>query len=777
MVENEKNMPVFAELELVFSKYFDKHLAGVVDRVQKAADAAADAAAKKVLDERMRAVGPVANDAVVMSQITHAVQVVKAKTSAEKVLSGVQQTLFNDLGRQADLQKMIKLWRAAAIAQIGEKDYERYSVKVGGDLADKYVAQRLNTLIMERLATNKNYKSELEYIFKEGLSDSLAGFLYDSISQNHFESTTEEVDEIRARYEAMVKDKRDGSVSSFARVSANLLSIITDGVTVPGAGTAKMFTWDMGLRTVNGILGAIVSDDVYTTDFDEQVGDMLFVDKKSMKKLREAAPEYDYAGNKDLEKISSMLDRPIVLEHLDQRQITQKHVDLLMNTSDDVRKMRDGIIDLITSDDRFRVDVPSWMNKQSLTALQKNAKFFADKASSMKKDGKSVLLVGDKRYTYDEVVLRARQYDRAVFERTPGSALTQSYSLKGAGQVSLGTKPPAWMQKQTLDKLTYNASYFTSLAFEMREKRNDKVRVGDGGKVYTYAEVCQRALDYANAAVQRQGAQRQRVREQQAVSGRQEAQRMAAYSSQQYQQYQQPVTPQYQQMPTGGAVGQGAPQYMSASYGSTGAAQPLSDVSCWDQLMNASGLKGLGGLFKNFGYTIAMLPDLLLGMLNGKGKGMKLDDNLLPLGAIVCALLFGRRNPMLKFLLLAFGGVGILNNANKALHGGQSQSATRVYDRVPDRALDPRIRNVSLDPKSGRMLMDVDGHPVSCTISGHSLEAYQKGVLPLNALCNEVLAKFDEQGGLQGLFARQEQEAAMRRGLEESRQERSIGIR
>lgn len=59
-----------------------------------------------------------------------------------------------------------------------------------------------------------------------------------------------------------------------------------------------------------------------------------------------------------------------------------------------------------------------------------------------------------------------------------------------------------------------------------------------------------------------------------------------------------------------------------------------------------------------------MLPDMIIGMFTGKTPNLKLQDNLMPLAAIVGGMFV--KNPLLKLLLIGFGGANILNKAGHA---------------------------------------------------------------------------------------------------------------
>ena len=170
------------------------------------------------------------------------------------------------------------------------------------------------------------------------------------------------------------------------------------------------------------------------------------------------------------------------------------------------------------------------------------------------------------------------------------------------------------------------------------------------------------------------------------------------------------------------------------------------DIDGWGNLLEKSGLNGIGSLGSNIGSTIAMLPELMVGMFTGKIPGFSLKDNTIPLALLMMSLLFGKRmNPLLKFMMLGLGGAMLLNNASKVVRGetvGYDRSQ-KFYKRYEDEPLSPRLSNVEM--KGNTILADIDGVPTILTIkSDRVLDAYNKGAIPLNTLCNAVLRKFDD---------------------------------
>ena len=177
--------------------------------------------------------------------------------------------------------------------------------------------------------------------------------------------------------------------------------------------------------------------------------------------------------------------------------------------------------------------------------------------------------------------------------------------------------------------------------------------------------------------------------------------------------------------------------------------QPERDNSNgWDGLLKNFGLDGFSDIGNNLGYVIAMLPDILVGMLTGKTQSFGLKDNMMPIAAVLAGMFV--KNPLLKMTLIGMGGANLLNKAghealankqegNVAL--GSNTNAVR-YKSYPDEPLNTRITNPVL--QGNCLLATIDKVPYTIQLPEHVVGAYQAGALPLNTLANSILAKSDQ---------------------------------
>ena len=161
----------------------------------------------------------------------------------------------------------------------------------------------------------------------------------------------------------------------------------------------------------------------------------------------------------------------------------------------------------------------------------------------------------------------------------------------------------------------------------------------------------------------------------------------------------------------------------------------------WGKYLDNAGLNGFSDVTKNLGYVFAMLPDMLISMFTGKSSSFTIGNNILPLAAVAAGMF--SHNPLLKLMLMGFGGVNLLNNAGHEALGLSTPKATpRNYKQYADEPLNPRLNNVFMRGRS--LIADIDNRPVVINISDTVVDAYEKKAIPLNTLANAVLRKYDE---------------------------------
>lgn len=182
----------------------------------------------------------------------------------------------------------------------------------------------------------------------------------------------------------------------------------------------------------------------------------------------------------------------------------------------------------------------------------------------------------------------------------------------------------------------------------------------------------------------------------------------------------------------------------------------------WGSLMSDLGFTGLGDIGHNLGYVIAMMPDILVGMLTGKTQSLHLRDNLIPLASVVAGLFV--KNPILKMVLIGMGGLNLVNKAGRESLERHNNPDGPRFKRYEDQELNPRITGPVINGNC--LVANIDRTPCSVILPDNVVAAYQSGALPLNTLANTVLAKHDTNS----LMAQENYRAATQENQSQTRQ-------
>ena len=304
------------------------------------------------------------------------------------------------------------------------------------------------------------------------------------------------------------------------------------------------------------------------------------------------------------------------------------------------------------------------------------------------------------------------------------------------------SQPASWMLKLDKKRLEQCASGFYAIAMEMSKRKREWINVA--GRHMTFKEVSQRAFDYAQAAV---------------ILEKKHAAPKAVLQKDSWDENMRQLDDIINQtaIPASYTPQEGYvetcnnPAGIQDSGTQSGNQEQSSTLtkemfSGWEDALDKVGLSGFSDVTKNMGYVLAMLPDMIIGMFTGKNPNLQLEDNLLPLSAIFGGMFV--RNPLLKLLLVGFGGANLLNNAGHAALGIAKNTAVQnpTYKKYEEECLNPRISHPAI--KGNSMIADVDGKPCVIGISETAIDAYEKGFLPLSTLANAVLRKYDENSAL-----------------------------
>ena len=159
----------------------------------------------------------------------------------------------------------------------------------------------------------------------------------------------------------------------------------------------------------------------------------------------------------------------------------------------------------------------------------------------------------------------------------------------------------------------------------------------------------------------------------------------------------------------------------------------------WSEFIGELGFNGLGDIGHNLGYVIAMLPDILVGMLTGKTQSLHLRDNMIPMASVVAGMFV--KSPILKTLLIGMGGMNLLNKAGHESLARHANPDGPRFKQYQDEPLNPRITNPVINGNT--LVANIDKTPCSILLPDNVVSAHQAGALPLNTLANAVLAKHD----------------------------------
>ncbi len=358
-----------------------------------------------------------------------------------------------------------------------------------------------------------------------------------------------------------------------------------------------------------------------------------------------------------------------------------------------------------------------------------------------------------------------KKESNALLEAHKGNSAKLANTIKAdlskqAISVNANAKVPAWMLNNSAKQNRALAASFYACAMEMSVKQQETRKFG--GKKMTLQEVSQRAYDYARAAETiDKKTHRQKTylsAESQKASDKwdEELARLNAIGNGNKTEKGKGVASYNttSASPASTTANAGAPPYAQSTVQYTQQQTQQSQstngmsslTSGWGDALEQIGLNGFGDVTKNIGYVLAMLPDMLIGMFTGKNPNMKLEGNLMPLAAIMGGLFV--KNPILKMLLLGFGGANLLNNAgHAAIKEATAKSNKAVtYKTYSDEPLNKRITSPVM--KGSSMVAYIDGKPVVITISDNAVDAYERGNVPLNTLANAVLRKYDESNSL-----------------------------
>ncbi len=630
MPDNKNIQQQFTEMEYVFQKYFNEHLAPVISQEQRHLHEQQEAETRQRFDDGWG--GFVDAASPFTTHMTRRQAGPWNQKNSDALVKVIDLRLGKDKAITHDIGMMVTAWRSLAVAHLGEEKYKELSNhSPSGDLATDFVNNRFEGMMMQQLAKSKIPHSGLEYMLRKGIGGSLLAGLADT-NIGPKSDRDKDIEKLALR----LYQPKAGT-----KVSGALLTAILDGVSLGPCGIksfAVTVAGDTALQCVN----------IEGKTFDQTVGEAMFDDEDA---------------------IST------------QRQKTKK-----------VNPAHSEVVDMLNQSFAKKIKVPEYHPT----------------------------------YSPSRVNQLSTQVRGATTDGLQHLSNIESLYKEFALSYKKGGSYPSLMEGKSQEECIRLSSQFFAIATEMKSSGKKSMKVGS--QLMTLEEVSQRGYDYGRAAAAKQQAANA-VKKAEAQQQHAPQQAYAAASVQQSQQPPQQNVAQQQQ------------KYV-APQGNVLQQQATASVNSWGGLMNQLGLSGFGDVGHNLGYVLSMLPDMLIGMFTGKTESLKLKDNMFPLAAIFAGMFV--KNPILKMMLIGLGGANLLNKAgHEAMErDGVIQKPIR-YREYPNELLDPRIENPAM--KGYSLVATIDGVPSSITIDERTADAYYKGKIPLNTLCNAVLRKYDEQ--------------------------------
>lgn len=811
-----------AEIDFCLRKYYNENMASVLSNVVKEVN-------EKKAQEKLELSGrpnpanafiPASAQSLNLNRTAN--QLPWGSKTTDDMMGMAVERMLGNTAVQHDIQVMIKAWQIKLVQQLGPDKYQELSSKTAsGDLAVNIVEARISDLMIEQLAKSEVPKSTLDYIVQKGFRDSFFG-IASKVNSNSSPSDVE--------IHKMADRLYDPSTGT--RLAGLGLSIVIDAPTLFIGGGSAVATGavalaDASLRGYDTYKEYSLAKSKVHTDFSKEI----FGDDKALNSIQEQSRKVKAGESDVVDYINSQLSNKmkipfnnghVVSDTRDFASLSEKSGSKALELMRENLKAQ-GLPYLPQK------AVPNWMKvKMNEETCIKNAGYFLALASEMQSKGRTKMKVGSQEFTLKEATQRAYDYARAANWFHEKNGLTENEKLEqrlDQGEAELRAmgllpdnqqrvrditdsailqniraslhknglayvpdhQPPSWMASMSQEELEKNAKNWHNVAVRMQsEKKTEQTFKGVGRM--SLQEVTQRAYDYATAADMKFKAAREEkiaVRESK-ESLQQDMDQwdrdMAALNAS----LEQPSTVQQDPnihqavMVQGGGQPQQTVQAQSVPVSQQDVQQPQvilptqQNVQGWNGLFNQLGLGGLTHFGTGMGETLTMLPELVAGLFTGKIKNFRLEDNLLPLGMLMTGLFVNKHShPILKLLLIALGGMLLLGNANDAVHGRERSQAQikPTYRKYEDEPLNPRIKDPHI--KGNTILAEIDGHHLVLTINQDQvIDAYRKGVIPLNTLCNSALRSYDEQGGW--MAQNYEREISRQQEVEN---ERTIGIR
>lgn len=713
-----RNNQHFGELEYCFNQYFSKYCAPVIAKDYRYYHRKQTEEFYKAYNEMPANIGA---GSVMQGMIRVQTANVNASSSGkwnkknlDDFIGGVVNKIVAGKNFQKDWGHLIDRYRESLIAKLGTKGYirveeelEKVEKRKFVDPAVHYGQIRFMELLKEHLARTDMPKSSLEYILKEGANSSIMMTLAGRFMRGRDLSPAEEENrELGNKLYKPSKVEKAGAFAFGAVMDAPALDVVGSVAAVPLKAAAK------------GAAGyALKGGAVKFGGWLEEKAAYKVATKASYVKGLISGAAVD-AGFNYWASSKISLDAA-----------KKQYSKAVFGNEDTLGKYQKGALGYRKSGTEYISNVNDGLGKKIKVAPIRP---HVSDSVTHKDSGQ---------------LLTATNGNSKKLLKTITTALShQAMPYDSRAPI------PAWMLNKTAKQCRAFATSFFSIAKQMSTQGLPVWNLN--GRNMTLAQVSQRAGDYARAAVQidKINAEKQVARaavyswnHQDSRQEKRDHYDTGAYNA---------VSQSASQPVVSSAVSSSEPlntqHYQDMAMGTQQIKNPMSETSPypnmlqtagWGKYFDNAGLNGFSDITKNLGYVFAMLPDMLISMFTGKSSSFTIGNNILPLAAVAAGMF--SHNPLLKLMLMGFGGVNLLNNAGHEALGLSTPKATpRNYKQYADEPLNPRLNNVFMRGRS--LIADIDNRPVVINISDTVVDAYEKKAIPLNTLANAVLRKYDE---------------------------------
>ena len=724
-----RNNQHFEELEYCFNQYFSKYCAPVITKDYRYYHRKQTEEFNKAYNEVPANIGAGSvMQGMIRVQTANVMAASSGKWSTKNLddfINGVINKIVSSKNFQKDWENLIDRYRESLIAKLGIKGYirveeelEKVEKRKFVDPAIHYGQIRFMELLKEHLARTDMPKSSLEYILKEGANSSIMMTLAGRFMRGRDLSPAEE--ENRELGNKLYKPSKVEKARAFALgaiMDAPASDVVGSVAAVPLKATAKRvagYALKGGAVKFGGWLG-------------EKAAYKAATKASYVKRLISGAAVdagFNYWASS---KIS--LDAA-----------KKQYSKVVFGNEDTLEKYQKGALGYRKTGTEYISNVNDGLGKKIKVAPIRP---HVSDSVTHKDSGR--------------LLTAANGNSRKLLKTITTALSRQALPYDSHAPIQ------AWMLNKTAKQCRAFATSFFSIAKQMSTQGLPVWNLN--GRNMTLIQVSQRAGDYARAAVQidKINAEKQAARvavynrnHQESRLDRKSNEVTKAYTS-------EPLNTQhYQNMDMG-------TQQIKSPMSETSPYSNMLQTSGWGKYLDNAELNGFSDVTKNLGYVFAMLPDMLIGMFTGKSSSFTIGNNILPLAAIAAGMF--SHNPLLKLMLMGFGGVNLLNNAGHETLGSSSPKITpRNYKQYADEPLNPRLNNVFMRGRS--LIADIDNRPVVINISDTAVDAYEKKAIPLNTLANAILRKYDENRSMASNTYDKSLAA-----LESKEQQRSYGLK